>query len=128
MKWQSPNSDQVQAPNIRNIKYSNADLADVIVSDKNDKAYGGVEVTKNMESVLTMNPKMMLYDKIDALGLEIEIEKGFTKCCYSQIQKDKDSNDAEEVNNEVLDLQAKTVNYGKIIAKDLPTIQSHSLQ
>ena len=32
--------------------------------------------------------------------------------------------DAEEVNNEVLDLQAKTVNYGKIIAKDLPTVQS----
>ena len=64
MKWQSPKNDQGQAPNIRIIKYSDAELADVIVSDKNDKAYGGVEVTENMESVLTMNPKMMFYDML----------------------------------------------------------------
>ena len=68
-------------------------------------SYGGVTVTENMESVLKMNPKMMMYGKIDGWDIETEIEKGFTKCRYSKMKK------SEERNNEILDLETKTLNY-----------------
>ena len=61
---------------------------------------------------------MMMYGKIDGWDIETEIEKGFTKCRYSKMKK------SEERNNEILDLETKTLNYGKVIATNLPTVQS----
>ena len=92
-KWKTPGKENAQktAPPIRNVKYTDKDLADVIISDKNDVAvsYGGVQVTENMESVLKMNPKMMVYNKIDSWDMEAEIEKGFAKCRYNAISEAK---------------------------------------
>ena len=63
-KWKTPENKVTskEAPNIRNIKYTDTDLANITVNDKNDEvvSYGGVDVTENMESVLKMNPKMMM--------------------------------------------------------------------
>ena len=58
-KQQQP---RVELGNIRNVKYTDADLQDVEVYDKNDKvlAFGGVEVTDNVKEVLTLNPKMKI--------------------------------------------------------------------
>ena len=128
-KWKSPvkASATTEAPNLRNVKYTDKDLGDVIVSDKNisSVSYGGVKVTENMESVLTMNPKIMLYGKIDSWDIETEVEKGFTKCRYSLMSKELEGDDDDEEEAvDVLNLEKRTLNYGRQIATDLPTVQS----
>ena len=82
-KWKWKQKDVVHE-NIRNIKYKDVDI-DVEVNDKNPKAlsYGGVEVTNNMNEILTMNPKMMMYNKVDLIETECEIEKAMMKCRFS---------------------------------------------
>ena len=110
--------------NLRNVKYSDKDLGRN-KNDKNDEAviYGNVEVTDNMKEALKMNPKFMTYSPIDPWDMEVAVELGFTKYRYGQINKDRECDDEAEV----LDLNAKTVDYGKQIATNLPTIPRHFL-
>ena len=64
---------------IRGVKFRDVDLQ-VDVNDKNPETvlYGGVEVSDDVSELLRMNPKMMTYEKIDPVQLEIEISKGIT--------------------------------------------------
>ena len=77
-KWRNKNDDAES--NIRGVKYRDVDL-NGSESDKNPEpvTYGGVEVTDSMAEVLTMNPNMMMYEKLDPVKMEIEIEKSFFK-------------------------------------------------
>ena len=77
-KWRNKNDDAES--NIRGVKYRDVDL-NGSESDKNLEpvTYGGVEVTDSMAEVLTMNPNMMMYEKLDPAKMEIEIEKSFFK-------------------------------------------------
>ena len=111
-KWKPKD---VNHKNIRNIKYKDVDI-DVEVNDKNPKAlsYGGVGVTNNMYEILTMNPKMMMYNKVDLIETECEIEKAMMKCRYSLMSKNVENNDQndyedDEESNETLDMQNKTI-------------------
>ena len=118
-KWKSPKKNDNMNENLRNVKYSDKDLGRN-KNDKNDEAviYGNVEVTDNMKEALKMNPKFMTYSPIDPWDMEVAVELGFTKYRYGQINKDRECDDEAEV----LDLNAKTVDYGKQIATNLPTI------
>ena len=127
-KWRSQQSRNMEE-NLRNIKYSDKDLARDIC-DKNDSpvVYGNVEVSENMKEALTLNPKLMCFPQIDPWDMEVAVELGFTKFRYSQINKEKDSGkDDNNEDEDVLNLEAKTVDYGKLIATDLPTIPRHHL-
>ena len=135
-KWKAPAEVVKNPPPIRNIKYSDLDLADVDVCDKNTEVvkYGGVELSENMESVLKMNPKTMMFPKIQSWDIASEVEKGFTKARYSLMSEeiknrenedyDGGDGDDDDDNKPVLDLRTKTLNYGRIIATNLPTCQS----
>ena len=67
---------------IRSIKYSDRDL-DSIVDDNNNTAnvlqYREIDLNENAKKALSMSPGFMMYEKIDDLNIEVEIEKGCTK-------------------------------------------------
>ena len=112
-KWRTQQSRNMEE-NLRNIKYSDKDLARDIC-DKNDSpvVYGNVEVSENMKEALTLNPKLMCFPQIDPWDMEVAVELGFTKFRYSQINKEKDSGkDDNNEDEDVLNLEAKTVDYG----------------
>ena len=122
-KWRK--KPRGESENIRNVKYRDVDLEDIEVCDKNKEviSYGGVEISDNMREALTLNPKMMCYNKVDDVEIECEIEKGKMKHRYSKMSKDKpgeDNNESEE-NNVVLDVENKVIDYSKMRATDLPS-------
>ena len=59
---------------IRDVRFKDKDI-NVEVNDKNDEAviYGDVECTENMKETLTLNAKMMTYNKISKTDIEIEM-------------------------------------------------------
>ena len=103
--------------------------------DKNDKvlAYGGVEVTAGMKEVITLNPKMKLYSRIDEIELECAVETGIMKARYEQMNKQQkrqenqenaDENlddDNEEDEKVVFDMEKKTLDLSNMRATDIPT-------
>ena len=97
-KWKQ---EEKKTENIRNVKYSDQDLEDVVVSDVEDNiiAYGNVEVSDNMKAVLGLPPKLMTYNKIDLIDLidlveiETEIQKGLAKGRYSLMSEGTADND-----------------------------------
>ena len=123
-KWGNREIDE--ANEVRGVKYKDEDLIGPEI-DKNSEsvAYGGVEITENMTEVLTMNPNMMTYEKIDPVKMEMEIEKGFFKARYEFMgrdQKNESQTDREESDpTETLDLENKSVDYSKLRATNLPT-------
>ena len=106
---------------IRNVKYSDEDLGADHDSKEDPPMYGNVEASENMKEALRTNPKFMTYEKIDILDCETRYELGFTKARYGLLNKEK-GEDENEVNNDVLDLENKSVDYAKQIATDLPTV------
>ena len=122
-KWGKPAENMDE--NLRNIKYSDADLAKDIC-DKNESPviYGNIATSENMNEALKMNPKFMTHAPINPWDMEVAVELGFTKYRYSQIDKNngKDGDDRNDCDEETLNLETKTVDYGKIIATNLPKI------
>ena len=120
-KW---SQQRVREPDIRGVLYRDDDL-DVEAEDKLDveevTVYGGVEVSNEKREVLKMNLKMKLFDKIDEINLEVEIEKGLTKARYQLMNSnvandddDEDDDNQEDVDdNEALDLSNKRLDYSK---------------
>ena len=113
--------------NIRNVKYSDADLEDVVVSDVDENiiAYGNVEVSENVKSVLGLPPKLMTYNSIDLIQVETEIQKGLTKARYNLMNEGEAADD--DVADDTLNLSSKTINYSDLRATKLPTVQ-HLIQ
>ena len=118
---------------IRSIKYSDRDL-DSIVDDNNNTAnvlqYGEIELNENAKKALSMVPGFMMYEKIDDLNIEVEIEKGCTKSRYhfmSEVEVNDTANNNDDTQNDdnrtVLNLENKSSDYAKIRATDLPTVQ-----
>ena len=107
-KWKSSGNER-NNENIRNVKYSDQDLEDVVVGDVDDNiiAYGGVNVSENMKAVLGLPPKLMTYNKIDTVQIETEIQKGLAKARYSLMSEGQDDDDLQDT----LNLASKSINY-----------------
>ena len=77
MKKYAPN-DIIE--NVRNIEVTDDKLRLLRENMENSvRKYGGVELSDNQEKALKMDPRFMLYRKIDEIDIEVEIEKGCTK-------------------------------------------------
>ena len=118
----------------KGIKYKDTDL-DEIGREKNEetyvnkpKVYGGVEISDEVETFLSKDLGFMVYDKIDALNVEVEIEKGITKTRYEMMNRDEE--DEEECNNDQTrsnkqnrrEEKNKILNYSNLRATDIPTV------
>ena len=120
---------------IKGVKFRDIDLQ-VEVHDKNENvvAYGGVEVSDSMAEVLTLNPKMMTFEKVSLVDMDVEIEKACHKARYQWMNENVNEDDgengndngnendeADEVNaTDTLDLVNKKIDYTKIRATELP--------
>ena len=63
----------------------------------NPRRYGGVQLTKDEEKVLCLPPKFAVYEKIDLISCEAQIEKGLAKLRWSVLRKaDDETGDAGE--------------------------------
>ena len=128
----------------------NGNVRDVIVTDemltrmgehseKNAKVFGGVQINENETKAIKMDPEFRIYKRIDAVDLEVEIEKGCTKARYHfmsekeggnirNIQVPGDDDNIDSNNNDrdtfkEFDAENKIANYANIRATDLPTVQ-----
>lgn len=63
----------------------------------NPRRYGGVQLTKDEEKVLCLPPKFAVYEKINLISCEAQIEKGLAKLRWSALRKaDDETADAGE--------------------------------
>ena len=123
-KWKPVQNNFPAVGKLASVKFRDEDLsADLDDKNKEPVVYGKVELSENASSVMRMNPKMMIYENIDEWNLEVEIEKGFTKLRYQLMRKNDENDGDDDENNEVCDLQNKVIDYAKLVATDLPTVQ-----
>ena len=98
--------------------------------DKNEDAavYGNVNLSKEAKSAVTLNPKMMDYQKINKFDMLVNVEKGAAIMRYNLMGKDankRGDHDEEQKSTETLDLEQKVLNQGNLRATDKPTVQSY---
>ena len=113
-------------PAIRGVRYRDTDLGEDF-NDKNEDPviYGGVQLSDEAKSAARLNPKMMVYTKINSFDQEVAIEKGINIVRYS-CMNDRGVNDGDAADIRVtdpLDLANKTLNMGNVYNTDLPTCQ-----
>ena len=93
------------------------------------KIYGGIEISSGIQKILSIDPGFMIYEKISALDVEVEIEKGMAKTRYELMNKggedDEEDNESEDSRRVRVqgEEQDKVLNYGNIRATDIPTVQ-----
>ena len=82
------------------------------------RKYGGVELSDNQEKALKMDPRFMLYMKIDEIDIEVEIEKGCTKARYALMDVNENNSTIENRNNSTrvielkpFDIESKVADY-----------------
>ena len=118
---------------MKGIKYKDQDL-ERLNEDRDQEAYmnkprvyGGVEVDSGMTAFLSKDPGFMMFDKIDALDVEVEIEKGITKTRYELMNRGEEDDEEECENdqgrrNTRQDEPNKVLNYCNLRATDIPTV------
>ena len=50
-------------------------------------AYGGIELNEDKESIMKMHPKYTVFEKVDPIDCEAEIEKAMTKIRWARIEE-----------------------------------------
>ena len=113
-------------PAIRGVRYRDTDLKEEF-DDKNEAPviYGGVQLSDEAKSAAKLNPKMMVYTKINSFDQEVAIEKGINIVRYS-CMNNRGVNDGDAADIRVtdpLDLANKSLNMGNVYNTDLPTCQ-----
>ena len=131
------NHDDMEQEEIEGIKYKDTGLEELETSETIDayankpKLYGGVEVSNGVKSVLSKDPGFMVYDKINSLEVEVEIEKGMAKTRYELMSRGDNEEDDEGVESEENDPRrrsgnneehTKILNYTNLRATDIPTV------
>ena len=96
------------------------------------KIYGGVEISNEARDILSKDPGFMLYEKIDSLDVEVEIEKGMAKTRYELMSREDNdkSNDHDRNTNENgaredgrnIVYESKVLDYTNLRATDIPTV------
>ena len=89
---------------IKNKYYKKEEIPDVIdgVTVKDQEldnefetsaiTYGNVQLTRDEKSVMEMHPKYTIFDKVDAIDCEAEIEKAMAKIRWSRIGEKREEN------------------------------------
>ena len=116
------------------MKYENRDTVPeeyqgVIIKDqdisngfeKECKVYGGVELTENEKTALSLHPKHTIFEKVNMLQCEAEFEKALTKLRW----KEKAANDRNNIENKIykedaFDFEKQIFDFRKARAVNLP--------
>ena len=120
---------------IRSIKYKDTDLNNLVrrgegdnhSDDNKPRMYGGVEISENVNTILSKDPNFMLLEHINKTEIEVEIEKGIAKARYELMNSDYDEdgdNEGEhtEKGRYVREATDKCLNYAAMRATDIPTV------
>ena len=108
-------------------EYKNVIISDQVVTDEfriEPVCYGGVEINENEKKILSTHPKYSVFDKIDVIDCEAEIEKSLTKIRWLR-QSTRKSQNVEENNDTVTtktvyDIDSKKFDFMNARATDLP--------
>ena len=63
-------------------------MCDKVLSDRYEsrpRCYGKVELTRDEQSVLSLTPRFSVYDRVDRVDCEVELEKCFTKLRWGRM-------------------------------------------
>ena len=90
------------------------------------RIYGGIQVDNKTTAFLSKDPGFMMYDRLDALNIEVEIEKGITKTRYELMNRGEEDEEEEECNQGMKTTQQdepnKILNYSNLRATEIPTV------
>ena len=134
-------TNQEKNEQIRDIIYKDNDLENFKERENMEtyinkpKVYGNVELSNGVQNILCKEPGFMIYEKIDPIDVEVEIEKGMAKTRYEMMgrgdgetndEDDKEEDDMSgnksETNNRPREYQNKILNYTNLRATDIPTV------
>ena len=129
-KWRTE-TPETQSSDTRGVLYRDSEL-NVPVDDKNKEAvlYGGVEISEEESEIIRNNPKLHLYEQINSVDMEIQIQRGILKNKYSlmsvNMKDDEDEGDGSDededaLHKDTLNLESKTIDYSMRRATDIPT-------
>ena len=117
---------------MRGIGFTDDDLEEFNEETECDPTvYGNVELSENEKHAMRMHPNYMMYDKIDEVKVEVEIEKALTKARYCMMNDHKNEkeneatieNESEKTELEVFCMKEKVANYSNLRVTELPTVQ-----
>ena len=113
----------------KTVKYKDSELKEIQktsqhTSNSEPEVYGGVVINEKQKSILSKEPGFMIYNKIDEVEIEVEIEKGMAKARYEMMSWDEE--EEEEPGDERHDKEEEpktTLNYSNLRATQIPTVQ-----
>ena len=116
---------------IRNVMYADIHLEEKVASRNTDLepiVYDNLVVSDNVKAALKLHPKFRAYGKIDTTRIEIEIEKGISKARYALMNSEKNDENEDVENNDVIETNVyhhvkKVADYSNLRVTDLPTCQ-----
>ena len=116
------------------IMYKDDDLDNL--EERNDQTYnnksevyGGAVINEKVEKILSKEPGFMVYNKIDNIEIEVEIEKGISKARYELMNRGEENGDGSEDEdiesnrNRTQEDFNKVLQYNNLRATDIPTVQ-----
>ena len=125
-------SDDDEGEDMKGIKYKDIALEkineerDAEAYENKPRVYGGANVNSEMASFLSKDPGFMIFDRIDALNVEVEIEKGLTKTRYELMNRGEEDDEEYENNqrrgNTRQDEPNNVLNYCNLRATEIPTV------
>ena len=127
----APREESMQ---IRGVMFTNFDLENMNETVESDPVvYDNIELDEDEKAAMRLHPNYMLYDKIDEVKVEVEIEKALAKARYSMMNKqesdntndttDENNSDEQENEYEVFSMEEKAAKYANFRVTDLPSVQ-----
>ena len=126
------NTNDETNEDVKGIKYRDEDMEKMSRERDGEtyinkpRIYGGVQVDSKTTAFLSKDPGFMMYDRLDALNIEVEIEKGITKTRYELMNRGEEDEEEEECNQGMETTQQdepnKILNYSNLRATEIPTV------
>ena len=115
----------------KSVKYRDRELEEMQResqhTNKNEpEVYGGAVISEKQKSVLSKEPGFMMFNRIDEIEVEVEIEKGIAKARYEMMSwgDDEGEEDDDEPRNRIQDEDPRTtLKYSNMRATQIPTVQ-----
>ena len=117
----------------RSIKYKDDELDEfekqnTPIGNNKPEVYGGVSISDKSEIILSKEPRFMIFEKIDDIEVEVEIEKGISKARYELMNRGDDSDESPDEEDSAMSNNRKQegnkiLNYKNLRATDIPTVQ-----
>ena len=117
----------------RSIKYKDEELDEfekqnTPIGNNKPEVYGGVSITDKSEMILSKEPGFMIFNKIDNIEVEVEIEKGISKARYELMNRGDEGGESSDEEDNVRNNSRKqegnkVLNYKNLRATDIPTVQ-----